>query len=138
MASLPQYTNVQFTSIVLDECDGARNIIEKPDTSPRWGNIHHFYMDNKFKEQIKEVLGMQQVPFYGKLLSFLSLLLILLQLMDDAQLIKVVLNENGEIVQKGSKKQLDFDNIPGIIRSMEEEKVEEKQEERLFCMDDDF
>ena len=113
MATLPEYANVQFTSIVLDECDGARNIIETPDEKPRWNNIQHFYMDKDFKEQAKISLGMSQVPFY------------------------VVLNENGEIVQKGSKKQVNFDNIPGMIQPVEEEKTEEI-EERVFCMDEDF
>lgn len=114
MATLPQYANIQFTSIVLDECDGARNIIETPDDKPRWNNIQHFYMDTDYKEVAKTSLGMRQVPFY------------------------VVLNENGEIIQKGSKKQVNFEDIPGIIRPAEEEKVEGKEEERIFCMDDNF
>lgn len=124
MATMPQYANVHFTSIVLDECDGARNIIETPDKSPRWNNIHHYYMDKNFKEQAKAALGMKQVPFY------------------------VVLNEQGEIVQKGNKKQVDFEHIPGIIKPHIEEKTEEKvddeinplsqQFERVFCIDEDF
>ena len=81
-------------------------------------NINHYYiMDKNFKEEAKSVLGMQQVPFY------------------------VVLNEFGEIVQKGSKKQVNFEDIPGIVRQ-EEEKVEETKEEqaleRVFCLDEDF
>lgn len=122
MATLPQYAGIQFTSIVLDECDGARNIIETPDKQPRWTNIQHYYMDKNFKEHAKTTLGMKQVPFY------------------------VVLNENGEIVQKGSKKQVNFDDIPGMIHPVEEEKTEEKDEvdslchevERVFCLDEDF
>ena len=113
MAKLPQYANVQFTSIVLDECDGARNIIETPDEKPRWNNINHYYMDKDFKEEPKSVLGIQQVPFY------------------------VVLNEFGEIVQKGSKKQVNFEDIPGIVRQ-EEETKEEQALERVFCLDEDF
>ena len=114
MATSPEYANVQFTSIVLDECDGARNIIEEPDEEPRWGNINHYYMDTDYKELVKASLGMKQVPFY------------------------VVLNENGEIVQKGSKKQVDFESIPGIIKPkvVEEEKTE--YAERVFCLDEDF
>ena len=116
MATQPKYANVQFTSIVLDECDGARNIIETPDKKPRWNNIHHYYMDKTFKEEAKTILGMKQVPFY------------------------VVLNEHGEIVQKGSKKQVDFEDIPGMIRPQEEEKSEEKNDNdnRVLCFDDDF
>ncbi|GFH46930.1 hypothetical protein CTEN210_03404 [Chaetoceros tenuissimus] len=97
MATQPEYQNVEFTSIVLDECDGARNIIEQDD-EPRWQNINHFYMDKEFKETAKEALGFNQVPFY------------------------VVLNEKGEIVQKGSKKNIDFDEVPGIVRPEPEDK----------------
>ena len=121
MAQKPEYSNVKFTSIVLDECDGARNIIEK-DNEPRWKNINHFYMDKSFKEAAKAALGFNQVPFY------------------------VVLNEKGEIVQKGSKKQIDFDTIPGVVRPSVNDKenipvnVEKKEEpralERVFCVDD--
>ena len=92
MACLPKYANVRFISIVLDECDGARNIIETPNDKRRWSNIHHYYMDTEFKEHTKSVLGMKQVPFY------------------------VILNKYGEIVQKGSKKQVNFEDIPGMIR----------------------
>ena len=124
MATQPEYQNVEFTSIVLDECDGARNIIEQDD-EPRWQNINHFYMDKEFKETAKEALGFNQVPFY------------------------VVLNEKGEIVQKGSKKNIDFDEVPGIVRpepedkenvapSSNEAKVEEitQQMEHVFRLDD--
>ena len=119
MAQQPEYSNVDFTSIVLDECDGARNIIEK-DNEPRWKNINHFYMDKDFKEAAKSALGFNQVPFY------------------------VVLNEKGEIVQKGSKKQIDFDTIPGIVRPVGHDKenipvpVQKKAEAEapVFCMDD--
>ena len=122
MADKPEYSNVTFNSIVLDECDGARNIIEK-ENEPRWSNLHHYYMDKEFKETAKAALGFNQVPFY------------------------VVLDDKGNIVQKGSKKQIDFDAIPGVVRPHEEEKSEfleppkPKAEEpvkldRVFCMDD--
>ncbi len=114
MATLPQYANVNFTSIVLDGCDSARNIIEEPDKKPRWHNINHYYMDKDYKELAKETLGMKQVPFY------------------------VVLNEYGEIVQKGSKKQVDFDNIPGMTKSKEGEEEKSEPIERVFCLDEDF
>ncbi len=117
MATLPEYANVNFTSIVLDECDGARNILEEPDEKQRWSNINHYYLDKDFKEIAKATLGMKQVPFY------------------------VVLNEDGEIVQKGSKKQVDFDNIPGMIRSKEEEKDGFEfrgMDTEVFCLDADF
>lgn len=117
---------MKFTSIVLDECDGARNIIEQND-EPRWKNMDHFYMDKEYKETAKSALGFNQVPFY------------------------VVLNEHGDIVQKGSKKDIDFEAIPGIIRPKEEDPVKQQenekdmlpsvdavtvQMERVFCMDD--
>jgi len=124
MAEKPEYSKVDFYSIVLDECDGARNIIEK-DNEPRWKNVNHFYMDKEFKETAKAALGFNQVPFY------------------------VVLNEKGEIVQKGSKKQIDFETIPGFVRPTV--KVVEKENaapvvkldppvemDRVFCIDDDF
>jgi hypothetical protein len=125
LAQKPEYSNVKFTSIVLDECDGARNIIEQND-EPRWKNINHFYMNKEYKETAKSALGFHQVPFY------------------------VVLNEQGEIVQKGSKKEIDFEAIPGIIRPKEDEEEKQRevekelpnveavtvQMERVFCMDD--
>mmetsp|Transcript_6119 Transcript_6119/g.7760 ORF Transcript_6119/g.7760 Transcript_6119/m.7760 type:complete len:170 (+) Transcript_6119:94-603(+) len=114
LAALPEYSNVKFTSIVLDECDGARNIIETPSDEPRWNNMQHFYMDKELKEQTKSRLGMKQVPFY------------------------VVLNNRGEIVQKGSKKQVDFDDIPGMEKVEEETKEEALSPERMFCLDEDF
>lgn len=126
LAQKPEYSNVKFTSIVLDECDGARNIIEQND-EPRWKNLDHFYMDKNFKETAKSSLGFNQVPFY------------------------VVLNDRGEIVQKGSKKDIDFEAIPGIVRPNKKE-PEEKLDiadatkniveevtikmDRVFCMDD--
>ena len=115
MAQQPEYANVHFSSIVLDECDGARNIIETPDDQPRWSHINHYYMDRDYKENAKDVLGFNQVPFY------------------------VVLNERGEIIQKGSKKQIDFKHIPGVeSEETKEEEIESEPMERVFCMDEDF
>ena len=74
-----------------DSCDGARDIIEQED-KPKWDKITHFFMDHDDKEEAKRVLGFKQVPFY------------------------VVLDKDGDIVQMGSKKQIDFDNIPGVIK----------------------
>ena len=74
-----------------DSCDGARDIIEQED-KPKWDKITHFFMDHDDKEVAKRVLGFKQVPFY------------------------VVLDKDGDIVQMGSKKQIDFDNIPGVIK----------------------
>jgi len=128
LAQQPEYSGIEFSSIVLDECDGARNIIETPDNAPRWNSMHHYYMDKQHKEHAKESLGFNQVPFY------------------------VILNENGEIVQKGNKRQIDFDNIPGIKR-VEKEKQNDatisgpvgdqkgstlSSNDRIFCMDDEF
>jgi len=56
----------------------------------------------------KEALGFRQVPFY------------------------VVLNEEGEITQKGGKSEIDFDAVPGVVRR------DAAPAERVFCMDDDF
>ena len=143
MASRPEYSSIKFTSIVLDDygCDGARNIIEQPTSNKnnrenngdelRWNNINHYYLDSEFKEIAKAALGFDQVPFY------------------------VVLNDKGEIVQKGSKKQIDFHDLPGIVRpivptvSEEEEKQSDEpvdfvadadslaeKTERVFCLDD--
>ena len=114
MAQQPEYANVQFTSIVLDECDGARNIIETPDDEPRWKHINHYYMDRDYKEEAKDALGFSQVPFY------------------------VVLNERGEIIQKGNKKQIDFKKVPGVVFEEEEKEEETVPMERVFCMDEDF
>jgi len=120
MAQEERYSNVHFSSIVLDECDGARNIIEEPNEKPRWGNMQHYYMEIDYKEKAKEVFGFQQVPFY------------------------VVLNERGEVLQKGTKNQIDFDSVPGILKqttAIEEEKSQISQpttQERVFSMDEDF
>jgi hypothetical protein len=91
LASDERYENVKFASICCDSCDGAREIIEKDD-SPRWEKLEHFFMDTEHKEEAKRVLGFGRVPFY------------------------VVLNEEGDIVQMGSKKNIDFDNLPGMVQ----------------------
>eukprot|EP00571_Detonula_confervacea_P014711 CAMPEP_0172298464 /NCGR_PEP_ID=MMETSP1058-20130122/1112_1 /TAXON_ID=83371 /ORGANISM="Detonula confervacea, Strain CCMP 353" /LENGTH=171 /DNA_ID=CAMNT_0013007739 /DNA_START=57 /DNA_END=572 /DNA_ORIENTATION=- len=118
LAADERYKNVKFSSICLDSCDGARNIIDKDD-SPRWDKVSHFFMDHEHKEEAKKILGFKQVPFY------------------------VVLNEEGEIVQMGSKKYIDFDNLPGMVYpKVEEEKnefAEEKKEGGAFeILDLDF
>ena len=77
MAQDPRY--VRFTSVVLDTCDGARNIIETPDDWPRWGNVGHYHLDDEYRDEAKEALEFRQVPFY------------------------VVLNEDDDIVQKGGR-----------------------------------
>merc|ERR1719491_2508335 len=97
LATDPKYLNVQFSSVVLDTCDGARNIIETPDDHPRWGNVHHYYLNEEYRSVAKEALGFRQVPFY------------------------VVLNEEGEITQKGGKRDIDFEVVPGVIRQEEDE-----------------
>jgi len=66
------------------------------------------------KEKMKAYFGFAQVPFY------------------------VVVNDKGEVVQKGSKKQVDLDKAPGAVRMVEEDKGEEKKEERVMVFDDDF
>jgi hypothetical protein len=86
-------------------------------------------MDKVFKEEAKSLLGFQQVPFY------------------------VILDENGDIVQKGGTKQVDFESIPGIVRQMDHVSIADREDEdrivsdtarsveppaRVFCMDEDF
>lgn len=103
MAADPKYKDVQFISIVCDKLDGARQIIEKGD-DPRWQNVQHYFMDHQNKERAKKLLGFQQVPFY------------------------VVLDENGAITQSGSSKQVDFDEVPGVVHP-EERRLQKQQEE---------
>ncbi|KAG7366420.1 AhpC/TSA family protein [Nitzschia inconspicua] len=91
MAQDPKYQDVQFISICCDKLDGARDIIEKEDDL-RWQNIDHYFMSQDDKETAKKALGFKQVPYY------------------------VVLDEEGNIQQSGGGKQVDFDEIPGIIR----------------------
>ena len=112
LAADERYKKVKFASIVCDSCDGARNIIDKED-SPRWDKVSHFFMDHDHKEEAKKILGFKQVPFY------------------------VVLDENGEIVQMGSKKQIDFDNIPGMEKPKDVEEGR-KEGDAFEIMDLDF
>jgi thiol-disulfide isomerase/thioredoxin len=114
MASSPIYKNVKFASICCDLCDGAREILEQTD-EPRWSHVDHYFMGFEYKELAKKVLGFKSVPFI------------------------VVLNEEGEIVQMGSKKQIDFDNIPGMVKENSPRGVEETNfGERSFVLDMDF
>ncbi len=94
MAQDPKYKDVQFISICCDKLDGARDIIEMKDDL-RWQNINHYFMGKEDKELAKKILGFQQVPFY------------------------VVVDENGSIQQSGNGKQVDFEEIPGIVRPKE-------------------
>jgi thiol-disulfide isomerase/thioredoxin len=91
MAGDPKYQEVQFISICCDRLDGARDIIEKEDDL-RWQNIHHYFMSKDDKETAKKLLGFKNVPFY------------------------VVLDDEGNIQQSGDGKQVDFDDVPGIVR----------------------
>ena len=91
MAQDPKYKDVQFISICCDKLDGARDIIERDDDL-RWQNVNHYFMDKNDKEKAKKLLGFQQVPFY------------------------VVMDEYGSITQSGSGRQVDFDEVPGVVR----------------------
>lgn len=123
MASDPRYENVQFISICCDKLDGAREIIEKNEDL-RWQNVDHYFMSQSDKERAKRELGFQSVPFY------------------------VVLDERGNITQKGGPKAIDFDDVPGVIRwrhivEKEEEEIkivrpEEMKEQPEEEMNDDF
>lgn len=90
MAKDPKYKDVQFISICCDKLDGARNIIERDDDL-RWQNVNHYFMDKDNKEIAKKLLGFKQVPFY------------------------VVMDEHGSITQSGSGRQVDFDEVPGVV-----------------------
>jgi hypothetical protein len=107
MAADPKYKDVQFISIVCDQLDGARHIIEKDDDL-RWQNVSHYYMDHQNKERAKKLLGFQQVPFY------------------------VVLDENGAITQSGNSKQVDFDEVPGVVHPEEAKAAATEQDETLL------
>lgn len=112
MAKDPKYENVQFISICCDKLDGARDIIEQEEDS-RWQNVNHYFMDQKDKEQAKKVLGFKSVPFY------------------------VVLDDAGSIQQKGNQKNIDFEELPGVVRP-EPEPIrfeEEKKEDDEFAID---
>lgn len=111
LAGEERYRNVKFVSICCDSCDGARNIIEKED-SPRWEKVSHFFMDHEHKEEVKQILGFKQVPFY------------------------VVLNKEGDIVQMGSKKHIDFEHLPGVIEP--EKKDSSDKKDNGFHLDMDF
>ena len=76
-------------------------------------------MDKENKEKAKESLGFKSVPFY------------------------VVLNEHGDIVQKGGKKDVDFSFVPGVEVASEQKEDTNQIEgaeltERVFNMDEDF
>lgn len=141
MAQDPKYENVQFISICCDKLDGARDIIERDDDL-RWQNINHYFMEQVDKERAKQELGFKSVPFY------------------------VVLDEGGNITQKGNHNAIDFDLVPGVVRPEPELVLEEETKqadddiddlvldfqldfsfqqikeppavERVFCLDDDF
>lgn len=116
LAADERYKDVKFVSICCDSCDGARDIIEKNDR-PRWHRVSHFFMDHEHKEEAKRILGFKQVPFY------------------------VVLNKEGEIVQTGSKKYINFNNLPGMVQPKVERNAfgEENKEDGAFeILDLDF
>ena len=98
MAQDPKYKDVQFISICCDKLDGARDIIEQEDDL-RWQNVKHYFMDKDDKEKAKKILGFKQVPFY------------------------VVMDEHGSITQSGSGRQVDFDEVPGVVRPESNENV---------------
>lgn len=123
MAKDVRYENIHFVSICCDKLDGAREILEQQDDL-RWNHLQHYFMESQHKEQAKQILGFKSVPFY------------------------VMMNEDGEITQKGSK--VDFDDVPGVVRrddgkenvvpliSLQVKKLvsSEPQQERLFELDD--
>jgi thiol-disulfide isomerase/thioredoxin len=124
MAQDPQYANVQFISICCDNCDGAREIIDK-ETERRWQHVSHYFMEPGDKEKAKKILGFKAVPFY------------------------VVVNAQGEITQMGGSKKIDFERIPGKIHLVQnkenarpedpvDDKLEQQQPlgERAFVLDE--
>lgn len=94
-------------------CDAAREIIEM-EAETRWPNLRHFFIMADEKERAKAQYGFSQVPFY------------------------VVLNSEGEIQQKGSSKQVNLDEAPGVERIAQADPSEEKKDDRVFCIDEDF
>ena len=98
LAQDPRYEDVNFVSICCDKLDGARTILEQEE-EVRWQNIDHYFMDKEHKEQAKKILGFRQVPFY------------------------LVVDEDGEIRQKGGSKDVDFEEIPSISRPSSPSKV---------------
>jgi len=111
MAQDPKYKDVQFISICCDKLDGARDIIERDDDL-RWQNVNHYFMDKKDKETAKKLLGFKQVPFY------------------------VVMDENGSITQSGSGRQVDFEEVPGVVRP--EPEIERSSPEEIFNQNTNF
>ena len=71
-------------------------------------------MDHEHKEMAKRLLNFQTVPFY------------------------VVVNSQGQIVQQGGKRDMDWERIPGVIASEQAEVKEERKEDFVFSMEEDF
>lgn len=126
LAKDPKYEGVKFASINCDSESGARNIIEEFD-DPRWLNVEHYHMETEYKEEAKVALGFKTVPFL------------------------VVINEHGQIVQKGSPKQVDLGKI--VQKKMEQTSIYDGDDKeninpiiktntvnmsRVFTMDEDF
>ena len=95
LAADKRYKDVKFASICCD--DGARNVSLNDDI-PRWERMAHFLMNHKHKEEMKNALGFKRVPFC------------------------VALNKEGEIIQMGPNKCIDFENI---VPCMNQPKAEE-------------
>jgi len=126
LAKDPKYEGVKFASINCDSESGARNIIEEFD-DPRWLNVEHYHMETEFKEEAKVALGFKTVPFL------------------------IVINEYGQIVQKGSPKQVDLGKI--VQKKIEQKSIYDGDDKenvnpivksntvnisRVFTMDEDF
>jgi len=91
-AQSPEFADYKIISINCGNdqfhCDDARNIIEAPDSSPRWSSIDHYYAPLAEKEKAKAFFGFAQVPFYAAIVD-------------------------GMVVAKGGTK-FDFLALPGI------------------------
>lgn len=112
MAQDPKYEDVQIISICCDSLDGAKHIIEQEEDL-RWQNVNHYFMGKKDKETAKKLLGFKQVPFY------------------------VVMDEHGNITQSGNKRQVDFDEVPGVVRpepSLNESMISDAESEDFSDM----
>mmetsp|Transcript_15969 Transcript_15969/g.17743 ORF Transcript_15969/g.17743 Transcript_15969/m.17743 type:complete len:129 (+) Transcript_15969:231-617(+) len=128
MAMDPNFLSLEFISICIDNLDGAREIIEENDEL-KWQNISHYYMDFESKEEAKRSLEFNSVPFY------------------------VMLDEHGNIIQKGGEKQVSFKKnslFPPLSASqgdLHQENVSSicfiqdlntPEETRILEMDEDF
>ena len=90
--------------------DGAREILDAANER-RWSNLQHYYMSFAHKEMAKQVLQFKSVPFY------------------------VVLNSEGEILQKGNA--INWEALlPSKAVDENKENNKANEADREFVLDD--